>query len=293
MMSDDKPSLDKQTIYRRLMHYFKHGLHAFSKMPKNRQEVFHLLQHTAEKNIIDQQSLAMIEGVLQIAEVRVREIMMPRSQMIVVEKDMSLPEILSVVLKTVHSRFPVIGDSKDEVLGILLAKDLLPYGFPDVQPTEVFNLQTILRPVSFIPESKRLDVLLQEFRTSRNHMAVVVDEYGGITGLVTIEDVLEQIVGNIEDEYDTEDDKLIRKYGDRAFMVRALTPVEVFNEHFNTQLDDSAVDTIGGIVMRAFGHLPKKGEVITLADHKFKILRADRRRIYLLQVTPVRGEEQT
>lgn len=285
-MSDDEPSPDTRTITSHVTDYFKKLSHTFSRVPKNRHGLLSCLRQSAEKEIIDSNSLAMIEGVLQISEVRVREIMMPRSQMIVVEKDMSLPEILSVVLKTVHSRFPVIGDSKDEVLGILLAKDLLPYGFPDVQTTEVFNLQTILRPVSFIPESKRLDVLLQEFRTSRNHMAVVVDEYGGITGLVTIEDVLEQIVGNIEDEYDTEDDKLIRKYGDNGFMVRALTPVEVFNEHFKTDFDDSAVDTIGGIVMRAFGHLPRKGEVIVLNGYEFKILRADRRRIYLLQVAP-------
>jgi magnesium and cobalt transporter len=291
-MSDDEPSSDKRSIASRVSSYLKKGSHLFSKIPKNRDGLLSCLRKSAEKEIIDANSLAMIEGVLQISEIRVREIMMPRSQMIVVEKDMSLPEILSVVLKTVHSRFPVIGDSKDEVLGILLAKDLLPYGFPDVQPTEVFNLQTILRPVSFIPESKRLDVLLQEFRTSRNHMAVVVDEYGGITGLLTIEDVLEQIVGNIEDEYDTEDDKLIRKYGDSGFMVRALTPVEVFNEHFKTNFDDSAVDTIGGIVMRAFGHLPRKGEVIILGDHEFKILRADRRRIYLLQVAPRVMEEE-
>ena len=288
----DEPSSDKQTIVKRIADYFKNGSRFFSKVPKNRQDLLSCLRQSADREIIDQNSLAMIEGALQISEVRVREIMMPRSQMIVVEKDMSLPEILSVVLKTVHSRFPVIGDSKDEVLGILLAKDLLPYGFPEVQPTEVFNLHTILRPVSFIPESKRLDVLLQEFRTSRNHMAVVVDEYGGITGLVTIEDVLEQIVGNIEDEYDTEDDKLIRKYGDNGFMVRALTPVDVFNEHFKTHFDDSAVDTIGGIVMRAFGHLPRKGEVITLAGHEFKILRADRRRIYLLQVAPRAPEDE-
>lgn len=290
-MSDDEPSSDKQSMAGRLAGYFKKGSQLFSKVPKNRQDLLSCLRQSAENEIIDLNSLTMIEGVLQISEIRVREIMMPRSQMIVVEKDMSLPEILSVVLKTVHSRFPVIGDSKDEVLGILLAKDLLPYGFPDVQPTEIFNLQTILRPVSFIPESKRLDVLLQEFRTSRNHMAVVVDEYGGITGLVTIEDVLEQIVGNIEDEYDTEDDKLIRKYGDNGFVVRALTPVDVFNEYFKTSFDDSAVDTIGGIVMRAFGHLPRKGEIIILAGHEFKILRADRRRIYLLQVAPRAPEE--
>ena len=275
-MSEDPSPYDK----------LKKFVQRFSKAPTSRQDVVDLLRNYAEKKIIDVNLLGMIEGVLQIPEIRVREIMMPRSQMIVVEKDMSLPEILSVVLKTVHSRFPVIGDSKDEVLGILLAKDLLPYGFPDVQPTEWFNLQAILRPVSFIPESKRLDVLLQEFRTSRNHMAVVVDEYGGITGLVTIEDVLEQIVGNIEDEYDTEDDKLIRKYGENGFLVRALTPVEIFNEHFKTTFDDSTVDTIGGVVMRAFGHLPRKGESVTLSGLEFKILRADRRRIYLLQVLP-------
>lgn len=261
-------------------------LNLFKKEPHNKQELLTCLRNVAEKQVIDGGALSMLEGVLQIPEVRVREIMIPRSQMIVVEKDMSLQEILSVVLKTVHSRFPVIGESKDEVLGILLAKDLLPFGFSDVQPAQVFHLQSILRPVSFIPESKRLDILLQEFRTSRNHMAIVVDEYGGITGLVTIEDVLEQIVGNIEDEYDTEDDKLIRKYENDSYLVRALTPVELFNDHFNTEFDDSSIDTIGGLVMRDFGHLPKKGEVTVIAGYEFKILRADKRRIYLLQVSP-------
>lgn len=255
------------------------------KEPKNKVELVSCLRKVAESQVIDSNALGMLEGVLQIPEVRVREIMIPRSQMIVVEKDMVLQEILSVVLKTVHSRFPVIGESKDEVLGILLAKDLLPFGFPDVQTIQPFHLQSILRPVSFIPESKRLDILLQEFRTSRNHMAVVVDEYGGITGLVTIEDVLEQIVGNIEDEYDTDDDKLIRKYENNSFLVRALTPVETFNDQFNTEFDDNTIDTIGGLVMRAFGYLPKKGEVTVIAGYEFKVLRADRRRIYLLQVS--------
>lgn len=266
--------------------FFGKWLNFLKKEPHNKQELLTCLRNVAEKQVIDGGALSMLEGVLQIPEVRVREIMIPRSQMIVVEKDMSLQEILSVLLKTVHSRFPVIGESKDEVLGILLAKDLLPFGFSDVQPVQVFHLQSILRPVSFIPESKRLDILLQEFRTSRNHMAIVVDEYGGITGLVTIEDVLEQIVGNIEDEYDTEDDKLIRKYEDNSYLVRALTPVELFNDHFNTEFDDSSIDTIGGLVMRDFGHLPKKGEVTVISGYEFKILRADKRRIYLLQVSP-------
>jgi magnesium and cobalt transporter len=251
--------------------------------PRDRNELVEILRDATERRLLDPNSLGMIEGILEVPELRVRDIMIPRSQMIVIEQDMLLEQILPIVATTVHSRFPVIGENKDEVLGILLAKDLLNYAFDDRKP---FNLRDILRVAVFVPESKRLDVLLQEFRINRNHMAVVVDEYGGVTGLVTIEDVLEQIVGDIEDEYDTEDDQFIKKYSENTFAVKALTPVDKFNEHFGTQLEEDEADTIGGLIMREFGHLPKRGESIDILNYRFKILRADSRRIHLLQVIP-------
>ena len=256
--------------------------------PRDRSELVEILRDATERQLLDPKSLDMIEGVLEVPELRVRDIMIPRSQMVVIEEDMPLQAILPIVMTTVHSRFPVIGDNKDEVLGILLAKDLLAYAFGEKKP---FNIKEILRPAVFVPESKRLDVLLQEFRLNRNHMAVVVDEYGGVTGLITIEDVLEQIVGDIEDEYDTDEAQYIRKYSERSFAVRALTPIEDFNEYFSTDFQDKEADTIGGLVLREFGHLPKRGESIEISKFRFKVLRADSRRIYLMQVSPIAFEK--
>lgn len=249
--------------------------------PRDQKELVEILRDAAERRLLDFNSLDMIEGILQVPELRVRDIMIPRSQMVVIEQDMTLAQILPIVITTVHSRFPVIGENKDEVLGVLLAKDLLSYTF---NAKTNFNLRDILRTAVFVPESKRLDVLLQEFRGNRNHMAVVVDEYGGVTGLVTIEDVLEQIVGDIEDEYDTNDDQNIKKYTENAYAIKALTPIEEFNEFFNTTFDDKEVDTIGGLVTREFGRLPKRGETIEIQGYAFKILRADSRRVYFLQM---------
>lgn len=256
--------------------------------PRDRNELIEILRDAAERRLLDLNSLGMIEGVLQVPELRVRDIMIPRSQMIVIEQDMPLEQILPIVVTTVHSRFPVIGENKDEVLGILLAKDLLVYAFDDKQ--KPFNLQDVLRTAVFVPESKRLDVLLQEFRLNRNHMAVVVDEYGGVTGLVTIEDVLEQIVGDIEDEHDTEDDSFIKKYSEDSFAVKALIPIDEFNEYFGLDLQDKEADTIGGLLLREFGHLPKRGESIEIQGYRFRVLRADSRRIHLLQVIPKKGK---
>lgn len=257
--------------------------------PRDRNELIEILRDAAERRLLDLNSLGMIEGVLQVPELRVRDIMIPRSQMIVIEQDMPLEQILPIVITTVHSRFPVIGENKDEVLGILLAKDLLVYAFDDKQ--RPFNLQDVLRSAVFVPESKRLDVLLQEFRLNRNHMALVVDEYGGVTGLVTIEDVLEQIVGDIEDEHDTEDDSYIKKYSEDSFAVKALIPIDEFNEYFGLDLQDKEADTIGGLLLRAFGHLPKRGESIDIQGYRFKVLRADSRRIHLLQVIPKKSKK--
>ncbi len=250
--------------------------------PRDRNELMEVLRDASERHLLDPNALAMIESVIEVPELRVSDIMIPRSQMIVLDQDMPLDQILPIVMTTVHSRFPVIGENKDDILGMLLAKDLLPYAFEK----RSFNIRDVLRPVVFVPESKRLDVLLQEFRINKNHMAVVVDEYGGITGLVTIEDVLEQIVGDIDDEYDTPEDQFIKKYNENTFAVKALMPIEDFNDYFGIRLDDRDVDTIGGLVLREFGHLPKRGESIEISGFRFKILRADNRRIHLLQVMP-------
>jgi magnesium and cobalt transporter len=258
---------------------------ALAKDPKNRDELIEVLRDAAERRVLDLNALGMIEGILQTPELRVRDIMIPRSHMIVIEQGMPLDQILPIVITTVHSRFPVIGENKDEILGILLAKDLLAY--TSEAHNAPFNVQEVIRPAVFVPESKRLDVLLQEFRRNRNHMAVVIDEYGGVTGLVTIEDVLEEIVGDIEDEYDTDDDQLIKKYHENTYAVKALTPIEEFNEFFGATLDAKEFDTIGGLITRAFGYLPKRGESVEIHGYRFKVLRADTRRVHLLQVMAI------
>jgi magnesium and cobalt transporter len=255
--------------------------------PKDREQLVELLRDAQQRDLLDPDALAMIEGVLQVAEMQVRDIMVPRAQMAVVERDATLDTILPVVIESAHSRFPVIGDNRDEVVGILLAKDLLAYSGSN--GAKNFNVRDILRPAVFIPESKRLNVLLKEFRASRNHMAIVVDEYGGVAGLVTIEDVLEQIVGEIVDEHDIEEDAYIKKHNDNVYAVKALTPIEEFNHYFYSNFSDEEFDTIGGLVVQRFGRMPRRGEVISIDRFRFKILNADNRRIHLLQVTERRS----
>jgi len=255
--------------------------------PKDREQLVELLRDAQQRELLDPEALTMIEGVLQVAEMQVRDIMVPRAQMAVVERDAALDKILPIVIESAHSRFPVIGDNRDEVVGILLAKDLLAYYGQD--NAKNFNVRDILRPAVFIPESKRLNVLLKEFRASRHHMALVVDEYGGVAGLVTIEDVLEQIVGEIVDEHDIEEDAYIKKHNDNVYAVKALTPIEEFNHYFFAEFSDDEFDTIGGLVMNRFGRLPRRGEVISIDRFRFKILNADSRRIHLLQVTERRS----
>jgi len=255
--------------------------------PKDREQLVELLRDAQQRELLDPEALTMIEGVLQVAEMQVRDIMVPRAQMAVVERDDALDKILPIVIESAHSRFPVIGDNRDEVVGILLAKDLL--AFYGKEQSKDFNVRDILRPAVFIPESKRLNVLLKEFRASRNHMAIVVDEYGGVAGLVTIEDVLEQIVGEIIDEHDIEEDAYIMKHNDNVYAVKALTPIEEFNHYFFAEFSDDEFDTIGGLVMNRFGRLPRRGEVISIDRFRFKILNADSRRIHLLQVTERRS----
>ncbi len=258
-----------------------------SREPADKTQLLELLRAACERELFDADALAMIEGVLQVDDMRVRDIMLPRSQVVVLERDAAPAELLQTIVNSGHSRFPVIGDKPDEVVGILLAKDLLLYAFE--RKSERFNLRDVLRPAVFIPESKRLNVLLKEFRSSRNHMAIVVDEYGGIAGMVTIEDVLEQIVGEIEDEHDVEEEDTIRRHSQMHYTVKALTPIEDFNAYFGTHLEDDEFDTIGGLVVHQIGHLPKRGERIVIGKLLFKILRADNRRVHMLQLTLLPG----
>jgi len=230
---------------------------ALSGEPKDRQQLLELLQEAEQRNVMGADALVMIEGVLQVADMQVRDIMVPRAQMTVVERDHELEEMLPIITRSAHSRFPVIGETRDDVVGILLAKDLLPFFHSDENS---FILRELLRPAIFVPESKRLNVLLKEFRASRNHMAIVVDEYGGVAGLVTIEDVLEQIVGEISDEHDIDDDSYFKKHSDTEFTVKALTPIDEFNEQFFSHFNDDEFDTIGGAVINAFGHMPARGD---------------------------------
>lgn len=250
--------------------------------PKNRKQLISILRDAEQRDLIDPEALSMIEGVLNVSEMQVCEIMIPRNNMAVISKDMPYDEVMPLVIESAHSRFPVIGDSKDEVIGILLAKDLLLYQTPT---HERFNIRDILRPAVFIPESKRLNILLNEFRKSRNHLAIVVDEYGSVTGLVTIEDVLEQIVGEIEDEHDIDEGLMIRQHTDHSYSVQALTPIGKFNDYFKSQLSDKDFDTVGGLVLQAFGHLPKRGDSIEIQGYLFTIQKANRRRIQVIGVT--------
>jgi magnesium and cobalt transporter len=253
--------------------------------PEDREQLMQLLHSAYDRDLLDADALAMIEGVLQVSEMRARDIMIPRSQMDVISIEDSPDKFVPVVIETGHSRFPVIGENKDDVIGILLAKDLLRYYAGE----EEFNVREMLRPAVFIPESKRLNVLLKDFRSNRNHMAIVVDEYGGVAGLVTIEDVLEQIVGEIEDEYDYDEpgDNIMPEKGG-GFRVKAITEIADFNDALGTSYSDEDFDTVGGLVISRFGHVPKRGEQIEIDDLNFRVLRADSRRLHVLRVERVK-----
>ncbi|HEV7413863.1 MAG TPA: transporter associated domain-containing protein [Casimicrobiaceae bacterium] len=274
-MSDDsngRPT--KPTLLERLSAFL-------SREPDDREELLRLLHGAFEHKLLDADALSIIEGALQVSEMTVRDIMIPRAQMDVVSVEDEPAQFIPFVLETRHSRFPVIGENKDDVVGILLAKELLNY----YANPESFELHDTLRPVVFVPESKRLNVLLRDFRANRNHIAIVVDEYGGVSGLVTIEDVLEQIVGDIEDEYDFDEaeDNIIAEANGR-YRVKAQTEIAAFNEKFGSDFSDEEFDTIGGLVLKAFGRLPKRGETTTIDKFRFRVVRADSRRIYTLQV---------
>lgn len=261
---------------------------AFTVEPQDRQQLLDILKDAQQRNLLDPYALTMIEGVFEVADEQVRDVMIPRSQMIVVNEDDSLENALATIVPSGHSRFPVIGDNRDEVVGILLAKDLLH----DFSKNDgKLNLRDIARPAVFIPESKRLNTLLREFRSNRNHMAIVVDEYGGVAGLVTIEDVLELIVGEIDDEHDTDEGAMIRPQGGDRFLVNALTEVEEFNEYFQTKFDEEEFDTVAGIILGQLEHMPKRGETVIINGFEFKVLSADSRRIHRLAVTRIGAQD--
>ena len=250
--------------------------------PEDREQLLEILHSAYERNLMDAYALTIIEGALAASDTRVTDVMIPRAQMYVVDIDDPMDEIIPVVIEAAHSRFPVINGDRDKVLGVLLAKDLLR-----IHTEKNFDLRDWLRPVVFIPESKRLNVLLREFRVSRNHMAIVVNEYGGVAGLVTIEDVLEQIVGDIEDEYDFDEaHDNIRLDTSGRFRVKARTEICDFNEAFSTTFSDEEFDTVGGLVLRHLGRVPKRNEIIDIDGTRFQVLRADSRRLYTLLVTP-------
>ena len=276
MTDDDSDDHPGGTWYGRLRRVLKGDA-------ATREDLLDWLRKSHAQTVLDSRELAMREGVLGVSETQVRDVMVPRSQMAVLERDAPRDEVLKAIVESGHSRFPVIGEDREEVVGILLAKDVLRH-FVET-PNLPFDISRYIRPATFIPESKRLNTLLKEFRGSRNHIAIVVDEYGGITGLLTIEDVLEEIVGEIDDEHDSAEVGPIQEQEPGRYHVRALARIDEFNDFFDTSLDDENYDTVGGLVMHELGHLPRKGEMLQFGDFSFRVLQADRRRIHSVEVT--------
>ncbi|MDF1691256.1 MAG: transporter associated domain-containing protein [Zhongshania sp.] len=280
-MSEDRSSNDPSD-----KSWIEKIAHAFSSEPKTREDLFELLAVAKQNEVIDDDAISIVEGAMHISDMQAREIMIPRPQMVVLKADQPLSELLPIIIDTGHSRYPVIGDTLDNVLGILLSKDLLPLLWKTPNSEDI-DIRDVLRPATLVPESKRLNVLLRDFREKRHHMAVVIDEYGGAAGLITIEDILEQIVGDIEDEYDEDDDLPIRKITDNDFVVQALTPIDDFNDYFNAKLSDEDFDTIGGLLLKSFGYLPTRNEVARLDNYEFKVVNADNRQIHLLRMRQI------
>ena len=274
-MSDDNPRRPKKGFALWLSQLFHSE-------PKDKEELIEVIREAEENELIDPDTLDMIEGVMDIAEQRIRDIMIPRSQIVTIKDNYSLDQCLDIISEHGHSRYPVISEDRDHIEGVLLAKDLLIF---IRQGIDGFDLKKILRPTVIVPESKRVDHMLKEFRMQRYHMAIAIDEFGGVSGLVTIEDILELIVGDIEDEYDEVEDRDVRRLSPLVYTVRALTPVEEFNEIFATHFSDDEMDTIGGLVMQHFGRLPLRGESIIIDGYQFKVTIADKRRIIQLHVT--------
>jgi magnesium and cobalt transporter len=262
---------------------------AFSGEPQSQEELLDIIKDAAANKLLDKEALDIIQGALEVSGQQVREIMIPRTQMVTVDIDLPTEDLLSKVIDSGHSRFPVVGDNLDDIRGILLAKDLLPL---ILKGHEGFQLDSIIRHATIIPESKRLNILLREFRENRYHMALVIDEYGGISGLITIEDILEEIVGDISDETDDENnDAFIRKVADNDYIIKALTPIEEFNEHFSAALSDEEFDTIGGLLMKSFGHLPQRNEITTIDGFEFRVLYSDSRQVHLLRLSVINTED--
>ncbi len=253
--------------------------HILQGEPQNKEELIELLRDAHDRALIDSETLAMVESVIQLAQLRVRDVMLPKNQMTSVSQGDTLEQVIATVTSSGHSRFPVMGDSQNELIGILHAKDLLRYRMEDAPS---FDLHDIIRAAAFVPESKRLDLLLREFRSNRNHMALVVDEYGSTIGFITIEDIIEQIIGDIEDEFDIDDETYIKAHGDNHYIVKGHTPINEFNEQLHANFSDQNYDTVGGIVMAHVGYLPQRGEIITIEPFEFKIINADARRIKLM-----------
>ncbi|HIA58759.1 MAG TPA: CBS domain-containing protein [Gammaproteobacteria bacterium] len=255
----------------------------FSDEPTDTKSLLELLRNAEQDKVLDADALSIIEGALQVSSMQVRDIMIPRSQVVTVAANLPAKEIIELVIEASHSRFPVVGDNVDNVMGILLAKDLLPLSLGGSKGK--FDIKDVVRPATFVPESKRLNVLLKEFRETRQHMAIVIDEYGSVSGAVTIEDVLEQIVGEIEDEYDVDDESYIKKFDEGNHIVKAITPVDEFNEYFKTNFSDQEFTTVGGLVLQQFGRIPERGETLHIGPFLVTILNADSRQIKLIKVT--------
>jgi magnesium and cobalt transporter len=274
-MSDDSVE-NKRSWFERLSHLL-------IREPKDREQLTEVLREAEDRDILSAENLSMMESILQISDMQVREVMVPKGQMVVIPNDSQLEDILPIVTESAHSRFPVTSENGNDVIGILLAKDLLKFYVKETD--EEFDINKMLRPAVFVPQSKRLDILLREFRINRNHMAIVIDQYGHVSGLVTIEDVLEQIVGDIEDEYDIDEEDDIRKYESGAYTVKASTSLKDFNEYFHTDFHAKGCDTIGKFLLFEFDHLPKRGESLSLGKLKFKVLHSNNERILLLEIT--------
>lgn len=285
-MSDDTPHSSNGSANKSFLHKV---MQVLTPEPKNKDQLIDILNDAQDRDLINLETKQMITGVLDVSEMRVREIMIPRSQMVTIDINHSLDEFLPIILESGHSRFPVVNEDIDHVDGILLAKDLLAFSFNS--ESHNFSLKEVIRPAIIVPESKKVEPLLKEFRSNRYHMAIVVDEYGGVSGVITIEDILEQIVGEIEDETDDEIEEEIKHLAGNVYLVKALTELGDFNDYFNCNFNDTNADTIGGIVLRQFNHMPQKGELFRSGNFEFKVLVADSRRMQMLQVSVDKGHE--
>lgn len=282
-------SSEKRKVHSKHKSWLKRLTALLGHEPENTEQLISILREAGTRQVLSSEMIGMMERILQVSEMQVREVMIPKAQMVIVRKNNKLEDLLPIVSESGHSRFPVM-EGKD-VIGILLAKDLLKFYFK--KENSLFKMTDVIRPAFFTPQSKRLDTLLREFRINRNHIAIVLDEYGAVAGLITIEDVLEQIVGEIEDEYDIEEQNgHIKKLDDETYIVKASTLIEEFNAYFQTEFSDQEFDTIGGIVLQAFGHLPKRNETVKIEQFRFKVLHSDNRRIYLLEIKLAKSKKK-